>query len=268
MRHMTFCCANQRHGAPARLTLRFCQHLQVRWHLHSAGLQKFFANKTHKKYCGCGKPSALLLDRCSFCGEQLGDEHIAPLKRDPLHQALLASGDFQELHRSFHLLVLEHRFPVGKRHLLVLPKGLGSWKLAHSDSTLVQLVWAHAEGFGTLAHAGTFYDLRQLRKRDAPLLEKMYQKGLECLQQAEPSPVACGFSYPADYNHLYLHLVEPPFKRLELFQRHVFYPLPEVQMELRRKGIVRPHPILDDGEEAQNKWIMSMQSWAQMHPAE
>ncbi|CAJ1380623.1 unnamed protein product [Effrenium voratum] len=267
MRHMTFCCANQRHGAPARLTLRFCQHLQVRWHLHSAGLQKFFANKTHKKYCGCGKPSALLLDRCSFCGEQLGDEHIAPLKRDPLHQALLASGDFQELHRSFHLLVLEHRFPVGKRHLLVLPKG-------------------------------TFYDLRQLRKRDAPLLEKMYQKalgetgvcevprslvkatqccwlpswslpeGLECLQQAEPSPVACGFSYPADYNHLYLHLVEPPFKRLELFQRHVFYPLPEVQMELRRKGIVRPHPILDDGEEAQNKWIMSMQSWAQMHPAE
>ncbi|CAJ1360859.1 unnamed protein product [Effrenium voratum] len=238
MRHMTFCCANQRHGAPARLTLRFCQHLQVRWHLHSAGLQKFFANKTHKKYCGCGKPSALLLDRCSFCGEQLGDEHIAPLKRDPLHQALLASGDFQELHRSFHLLVLEHRFPVGKRHLLVLPKG-------------------------------TFYDLRQLRKRDAPLLEKMYQKGLECLQQAEPSPVACGFSYPADYNHLYLHLVEPPFKRLELFQRHVFYPLPEVQMELRRKGIVRPHPILDDGEEAQNKWITSMQSWAmQMHPAE
>lgn len=55
---------------------------------------------------------------------------------------------------------------------------LGSWKLAHSDSTLVQLVWAHAEGFGTLAHAGTFYDLRQLRKRDAPLLEKMYQKAL------------------------------------------------------------------------------------------
>ena len=27
---------------------------EVRWHMHSASLQKFFTNKMHKKYCDCG----------------------------------------------------------------------------------------------------------------------------------------------------------------------------------------------------------------------
>ena len=39
------------------------------------------------------------------------------------------------------------------------------------------------------------------------MLEKMYQKGLDCLDaDVEKLGVASGFSYPADYNHLHLHL--------------------------------------------------------------
>lgn len=60
-------------------------------------------------------------------------------------------------------------------------------------------------------------------------------EGLECL--GADGAVACGFSYPADYNQLHLHLVLPPFSSLELFDRHVFYPLPEVQLELRKRGL-------------------------------
>jgi len=200
--------------------------------MHSASLQKFFTNKTHKKYCSCGKPSALLLEHCSYCGEALGDQHIAPIKRDPLLAAVLGeSSDFQELYRSFQLLVLKNSYPVGEKHVLVLPKS-------------------------------TFYDIRQLRKRDVTLLEKMYQKGLESLQVEANTPVACGFSYPSDYNHLHLHLVVPPFTSLKLFQRHVFYPLPEVQVQLQRKGLVRPHPVLDlEAEEAQGQWISKMDAW-------
>ncbi|CAE8674607.1 unnamed protein product, partial [Polarella glacialis] len=64
----------------------------VRGHLHSSGLQKFFVNKTHKKFCpGCGKPSALLLENCSFCKEALSDAHIRPIGRDPLLEAVLGS---------------------------------------------------------------------------------------------------------------------------------------------------------------------------------
>eukprot|EP00439_Symbiodinium_sp_Y106_P011352 s5457_g1.t1 len=180
---------------------------QVRGHLHSASLQKFFTNKTHKKYCeNCRKPSALLLERCSYCGEALSDSQIAAMGRDPLLEAVLDAGtsDFDELYRSFELLVLKHRYPVGREHLLVMPKD-------------------------------TCYDLRQLRRRQVPFLKKMYQKGMECLrslcmlpEEAPDPPVACGFSYPADYNHLHLHLVAAPFTRLELFARPVFYPLPEV----------------------------------------
>lgn len=202
-----------------------------RWHMHSARLQKFFTNKTHKKYCpNCEKPSALLLEVCSYCGEQLGDEHIAPMKRDPLQVALLGSQDsFEELHRSFHLLLLKNCYPVGQQHLLVLPKTSG------------------------------FYDIRQLRKKHLKLLETMYQKGLEHLKIEPGTPVACGFSYPSDYNHLHLHMVTPPFTSTELFQRHVFYPLPEVQLQLQRKGCVRPHPVLDlDAEEVQRQWIENM----------
>ena len=208
----------------------------VRWHMHSASLQKFFTNKTHKKYCSCGKPSALLLEHCSYCGEALGDQHIAPIKRDPLLAAVLGeSSDFQELYRSFQLLVLKNSYPVGEKHVLVLPKS-------------------------------TFYDIRQLRKRDVTLLEKMYQKGLESLQVEANTPVACGFSYPSDYNHLHLHLVVPPFTSLKLFQRHVFYPLPEVQVQLQRKGLVRPHPVLDlEAEEAQGQWISKMDAWGRSH---
>lgn len=208
----------------------------VRWHMHSASLQKFFTNKTHKKYCSCGKPSALLLEHCSYCGEALGDQHIAPIKRDPLLAAVLGeSSDFQELYRSFQLLVLKNSYPVGEKHVLVLPKS-------------------------------TFYDIRQLRKRDVTLLEKMYQKGLESLQVEANTPVACGFSYPSDYNHLHLHLVVPPFTSLKLFQRHVFYPLPEVQVQLQRKGLVRPHPVLDlEAEEAQGQWISKMDAWGPSH---
>lgn len=214
-----------------RAATRFIQH--VRWHMHSAKLQKFFTNKTHKKYCSCGKPSALLLEQCSYCGASLNDQHIAPMKRDPLLAAVLGENtEFQEMHRSFQLLVLKNRYPVGDQHLLVLPKS-------------------------------TFYDIRQLRKRDAALLEKMYQKGLECLKVEPGTPVACGFSYPSDYNHLHLHMVTPPFSSVELFQRHVFYPLPELQLQLQRKGLVRPHPVLDiEAEEVQRQWIEQMDSWA------
>ncbi|CAE7811324.1 unnamed protein product [Symbiodinium sp. CCMP2456] len=214
--------------------------LQVRGHLHSASLQKFFTNKTHKKYCeNCGKPSALLLERCSYCGEALSDSQIAAMARDPLLEAVLDAGssDFDELHRSFELLVLKHRYPVGREHLLVMPKD-------------------------------TCYDLRQLRRRQVPFLKKMYQKAMECLRTlcmlpegAPDPPVACGFSYPADYNHLHLHVVAAPFTRLELFARPVFYPLAEVEVQLQKKGIVRPHPALDlAGEEAQSQWIARLDS--------
>lgn len=36
----------------------------------------------------------------------------------------------------------------------------------------------------------------------------------------------------------------PPFRSVALFERHVFYPLPEVQVQLQR-GLVKPHPVLD-----------------------
>ena len=93
-----------------------------------------------------GKPSALLLEKCSYCGAALKDHHIAPMRRDPLLAAVLGETTAsEELYRSFELLVLKHRFPVGEQHLLVVPKG-------------------------------TFYDVKQLRRRDAPLLQKMYEK--------------------------------------------------------------------------------------------
>ncbi|CAE7370768.1 unnamed protein product, partial [Symbiodinium sp. KB8] len=132
----------------------------VRGHLHSASLQKFFTNKTHKKYCeNCGKPSALLLERCSYCGEALSDSQIAAMARDPLLEAVLDAGssDFDELYRSFELLVLKHRYPVGREHLLVMPKD-------------------------------TCYDLRQLRRRQVPFLKKMYQKAIRLESDAAQQP--------------------------------------------------------------------------------
>lgn len=207
---------------------------QARSHWHSSALQRFFTQKTHKKFCpACGKPGALLLDACNFCGEELTDEHIGPTGRDALVDTLLSGvplrgkGErgFRELHRSFEAVVLAHAFPAGRLHLLALPKG-------------------------------TLYDLRQLRRRQLPLLHELRHRGLACLKQelglpeAAPAPAAvCGFSYPADYNQLHLHLVAPPFSRLDLFERRVFYPFEEVVAELDRRGVVKPHPVADEAAE-------------------
>jgi len=218
---------------------------QARGYWHSVSLQKFFVNRAHKKVCPCcGKPSALLLEHCSFCNEALGDEHIRPTGRDPLVEAVLGpstggSEGFVECHRSFEVLVLQHRFPVGRQHLLALPKN-------------------------------TCYDLRQLRRRQLPLLRKLRTKGLACLRERlgwpevgpEP-PALCGFSYPADYNHLHMHLVAPPFTSTGLFNRFFFHAWEEVEAELERYGQVRVRPTVDpEGEELLAQRVEALDSAA------
>lgn len=203
--------------------------VQVRSHWHSATRQRFFTQKTHKKFCvSCGKPHALLLEECNSCGATLQDEHIKDTGRDPLVESVLgaATGGFIELHRSFHVLVLQHKFPAGQHHLVAVPKA-------------------------------TCYDLRKLRRRQVLMVKKLRESGMSCLRTrmrlapAAPDPmVMCGFSYPADYNQLHLHLVTPPFKNMNLFSSHVFYPCEEVEAQLGSKyGQVKPHVALDPGSE-------------------
>lgn len=197
---------------------------QARAYWHSAPLKKFFTNRTHRKFCpSCGKPGALLLEECNACGTALGDEHIRPIGRDPLLEAVVGSsmkaGGFQELHRSFETLVVQHQFPTGRVHVLATPKG-------------------------------TIYDLRQLRRKHLPLLQALRAQGMVCLRsqlglpEDGPEPAAMvGFSYPSDFNQLHLHLVVPPFGSMALFARHVFYSYGEVEAELERRNIVRPHAV-------------------------
>eukprot|EP00405_Crypthecodinium_cohnii_P059016 CAMPEP_0206625180 /NCGR_PEP_ID=MMETSP0325_2-20121206/64601_1 /ASSEMBLY_ACC=CAM_ASM_000347 /TAXON_ID=2866 /ORGANISM="Crypthecodinium cohnii, Strain Seligo" /LENGTH=318 /DNA_ID=CAMNT_0054149353 /DNA_START=116 /DNA_END=1069 /DNA_ORIENTATION=+ len=196
---------------------------QARWYWHSAELQKFFNNKTHKKHCKhCGKPSALLLEVCSSCGTSLGDVDIKPTGRDPLVESIVAprgSADFKELHRSFEGLVVKHKYPSGRIHLLAIPKT-------------------------------NLYDLRQLRRRHIPLLRLLRSLGMDCLKreldlpESAPEPAAVvGFSYPADFNQLHMHVVVPPFTSLALFTHQVFYSYAEVENELEKRGMVRPHAI-------------------------
>eukprot|EP00927_Polykrikos_kofoidii_P016248 TRINITY_DN17322_c0_g2_i1.p1 TRINITY_DN17322_c0_g2~~TRINITY_DN17322_c0_g2_i1.p1 ORF type:complete len:326 (+),score=19.52 TRINITY_DN17322_c0_g2_i1:102-1079(+) len=203
--------------------------VQVRNHWHSAELQRFFTHRTHKKVCpSCGKRGPLLQEACVFCGETLLDDHIRPTGRDPLLDALLRrgsnhdSGEFKELRRSFEVLVLRQQlFPAGRFHLLSVP-------------------------------TSTCYDLRQIRRKHLPVLRQLRAMGLDCLKellglpQRAPEPVAiCGFSYPADYNQVHMHIIMPPFRNLAVFDRRVFYPYAEVESDAERRGTVRPHPVGD-----------------------
>merc|ERR1712007_107542 len=168
---------------------------------------------------------------------ELLDDHIRPGGRDRMVDAMLG-GDvpdvgpvgndgFRELHRSFEVLVLQHAYPVGRQHVLAIPKS-------------------------------TCYDLRQLRRKHLPLLRELRARGIDCLRrelglpERAPEPaVLCGFSYPADYNQLHLHLVVPPFRSMALFDRRVFYLFEEVEGDIERRGAVKPHPIPDpDSEDA------------------
>eukprot|EP00405_Crypthecodinium_cohnii_P045550 CAMPEP_0206575124 /NCGR_PEP_ID=MMETSP0325_2-20121206/29873_1 /ASSEMBLY_ACC=CAM_ASM_000347 /TAXON_ID=2866 /ORGANISM="Crypthecodinium cohnii, Strain Seligo" /LENGTH=315 /DNA_ID=CAMNT_0054079897 /DNA_START=66 /DNA_END=1011 /DNA_ORIENTATION=+ len=64
------------------------------------------------------------------------------------------------------------------------------------------------------------------------------------LPESAPEPAAVvGFSYPADFNQLHMHVVVPPFTSLALFTHQVFYSYAEVENELEKRGMVRPHAI-------------------------
>ena len=172
---------------------------------------------------------------CVSLGVSQLKDHIKLAGRDPLISAVNGVGEFEELSRSWECMVLNYRFPVGAQHLLSAPKG-------------------------------TLYDLRQLRRSHLPLVQKLRADGIACLRTRiglssdAPDPrIVCGFSYPADYNQVHLHLVMPPFRHMLLFRRSVFYLYEEVVASLDRSGIVKPHPAVDlRADKAQMEYIVAL----------
>lgn len=201
-------------------------------------LQRFFTNRSHKKVCPqCGKSNILLLEACNFCGAALADEDIKATGRDPLVEAVLGSAlpGFTQLSVSFDVLVLRHKFGVGSQHLLAVPKT-------------------------------TCYDLRNLRRRNLPLLQKLRVEGVRQLREemrlppksADPD-IVFGFCYPSEYNQLHMHIVVPPFSNISLFDRSVFYLLEEVEEMIQAHGSVKPHSVLDpDADAAQLEAIVEL----------
>merc|ERR1719383_835318 len=65
----------------SRYLLSLCS--QSRHYHHSVVRQRFYTNKTHKKVCPqCKKQNALLHESCTFCQEELLEDHIKLAGRD------------------------------------------------------------------------------------------------------------------------------------------------------------------------------------------
>lgn len=119
---------------------------------------------------------------------------------------------------------------------------------------------------------GTMYDLRRLRRRQLPLLDKMRRAGLQCLRsevQQDGSlsrgdgvdePVVLGFSYPAEYAQVHLHLVLPPMRNDLIFDPRTFYSFDRVMRDLRVHGMVQKNVVLVQTDGAKTTTAMKVTS--------
>lgn len=173
----------------------------------------------------CGKPNILIVESCSFCAERLSDKNILSVERDPMYETCITGkGLGAVLKWHFDAVVCENPYPIGKRHLLAIPKG-------------------------------TFSHIYKLKRKSLKIMEFLKQIGLEALDEADRRNAILGFSYPAEYNQLHLHIVVPPVTNFLLFRASHWYSYNRVVEEIAQKGMLQKQEVAKDPLEV-DPWVL------------
>ncbi len=128
-----------------------------------------------------------------------------------IHSVQVPREDLGKIRFSHFSPQVESRFPVGRAHLMVIPKI-------------------------------TTADLRKCKRHPhQTLLKTMLQLGKEQLAERYnvKSKFLAGFSYPSEYNQLCLHVVAPPITNFLLFRKATWYPYKQAQADLFQYGYVQ-----------------------------
>jgi len=129
-----------------------------------------------------------------------------------LEACITGKGLGTMLFSDFNAFVCESPHPIGRTHLLSVPKG-------------------------------SLSDVRSCRRKSLKALEYLKEKGLEALDEKDRAHAILGFSLPADYNHLHLHVIVPPITNFLLFRTAHWYSYYKLVNDIEKKGqveIIKP----------------------------
>eukprot|EP01116_Phalansterium_solitarium_P006249 TRINITY_DN18555_c0_g1_i1.p1 TRINITY_DN18555_c0_g1~~TRINITY_DN18555_c0_g1_i1.p1 ORF type:complete len:290 (+),score=34.48 TRINITY_DN18555_c0_g1_i1:14-883(+) len=197
------------------------------------------AGINYQKVCpACGKPNALQIDFCTACGFNLFEEDV---QRMPDNIFIDIIEDRQQRVHKWHYrdddyIVFDDKFGTSDNHLDIIPTKL-------------------------------IEDISQLTTEHIPMLERMYELGMEtlrnrCRDNANvpiqlyteanlESYATAGYNYPVSVKQLHLHVVLPPVYHTRVLTVGRWHSHAKVLRDLREHGRVIPYqeqPNVPEGQ--------------------
>ncbi|KAL6048403.1 hypothetical protein QOT17_021081 [Balamuthia mandrillaris] len=165
----------------------------------------------------CSKPNILTMTRCSACNFPLTTEDVALQDTNPFLSILKGHQKNESVHyRDDRICIFDDKFATAKHHVDCIP-------------------------------AEPIVDITQLRRHHIPLLQHMFDKGLEVLrhkwQQDEAlrfrnldvnDYLVVGFNFPVSVRHLHLHMLVLPLRHTDCFKHPRFNPYDKVVADLKK----------------------------------
>lgn len=213
------------------------------------GIIKRIQGKEYGKNCpACDKPNNIQVDFCTGCGFPLVEEDVIQLPDNIFLDILQGRVETVILFRKEGTAAWNDKFGVSRNHIDVV-----------SEEPII--------------------DITTLNETHIPLLNKMYQYGLEEISNREEVKrlihllkeyqnnqsentidkefenvtiedlVTSGFNFPVSVKHLHLHMVIPPFKHRKVFGYPRWHSYDKVISDLERNGKVTIYDQVPNDEE-------------------
>ncbi|KAL9652537.1 hypothetical protein ABK040_000107 [Willaertia magna] len=113
-------------------------------------------------------------------------------------------------------------------------------------------------------------DVLSLTKEHIPLLEKLFDRGIEEFQKRDLSrfdsvegfdlrrDVIAGYNWPVSVKHLHLHMVLPPFKHHKVFQYPRWHSHQKIVNDLKEFGKVQTYQETPNDEEGRKEYAKAI----------
>jgi diadenosine tetraphosphate (Ap4A) HIT family hydrolase len=166
----------------------------------------------------CSKPNAIHVTFCTGCSFPSSKWDIQRLP-DNIFLELVKGKDIgAKVHfRDNEVIVFDDKFGVSDNHLDVIP-------------------------------CTVYDDITVLTKEHIPVLELMYQRGIEEFTKRKipwlqgqniEDFVSSGYNYPVSVKHLHVHMILPPFKHHKILQYPRWHSTQKVLGDLKKYGKVQ-----------------------------
>lgn len=191
----------------------------------------------------CTKPNSVSVDFCTGCNFTLTARDIVQLPKNVFLDIIEGRNTGTKiLYRDETVCAFDDKFGVSGNHLDIVP--------------IIVIP-----------------DITHLRKEHIPLIEKLYNAGLNEFKDraSKKDPrithipkeeiencLVCGFNEPVSVKHLHLHMVLPPFKHEKVFQYPRWHNMKKVLKDLESFGKVKVYQQYPNDKEGENEYQRAM----------